>query len=173
MQRTICNCAWDCLCFFVWKDLRTVCLTCQVFCFVFLCFCFLLFVFVYLCSAWLQLRAVRSKIVCPDQIYCKWGRAPPRAPGILSPCIVLYFIKGVFCSVSGGEGDWLCNVRAHICHKYHKLYFWRKNCHVKKFLRNFEKFWEILPQFTRFHVEKIEPKKYICGEKWQIWGLFQ
>jgi len=39
-----------------------------------------------------------------------------------------------------------------------------KNCHVEKFwkimgnfreiLGNFEKFWEILPQFTRFHVEK-------------------
>ena len=41
----------------------------------------------------------------------------------------------------------LVKSRAHICHKYHKLYLWRKNCHV-------EKFWEILPQFTRFHVEK-------------------
>ena len=60
--------------------------------------------------------------------------------------------------------------RAHICHKYHKLYLWRKNCHVEKFgeilgiletfweiLGNFEKFWKILgdlPQFTPFHVEK-------------------
>ena len=60
--------------------------------------------------------------------------------------------------------------RAHICHKYHKLYLLRKNCHVEKFwenlgyfgkfgeiLGNFEKFgnvWEVLPQFTRFHVEK-------------------
>ena len=73
----------------------------------FLCFCFLLFVFVYLCSVWPNngLIAIESgalKIVCPDQIYCKWGRAPPRAPGILSPCIVLYFIKCVFCSGSGG-----------------------------------------------------------------------
>ena len=51
------------------------------------------------------------KIVCPDQIYCKWGRAPPRAPGILSPLpLILYFIKCVFCSGSGGEGDGLCNV---------------------------------------------------------------
>ena len=32
-------------------------------------------------------------------------------------------------------------------------YICGKNCHA-------EKFWEILPQFTRFHVE---PKKYICG----------
>ena len=32
-------------------------------------------------------------------------------------------------------------------------------------LGQFEKFWEILPQFTRYHVEKIEPKKYIGGEK--------
>ena len=41
-----------------------------------------------------------------------------------------------------------------------------------------EKFWEILRNFGRFchnlHAfmwRKIEPKKYICGEKWQIWGL--
>ena len=33
------------------------------------------------------------------------------------------------------------------------------------FWRNIGKSWEILPQFTRFHVKKIEPKKYICGEK--------
>ena len=41
-------------------------------------------------------------------------------------------------------------LRAHICHKYRKLYLWRKNCHV-------EKFWEILrnlEKFMRFHVEK-------------------
>ena len=64
--------------------------------------------------------------------------------------------------------------RAHICHKYHKLYLWRKNCHAEKYwenvgnfgklwrnfgkcweiLRNFGKFWEILPQFMHFHVEK-------------------
>ena len=27
----------------------------------------------------------------------------------------------------------LITTRAHICHKYHKLYLWRKNCHVEKF----------------------------------------
>ena len=111
-------------------------------------FCVSVFLFspVCVCLLVFGLIAIESsglKIVCPDQIYCKWGRAPPRAPGILSPCIVLYFIKCVFCSVSGGEGDWLCNVRAHICHKYHKLNLWRKNCHV-------EKFWDILGNFGKF-----------------------
>ena len=55
--------------------------------------------------------------------------------------------------------------RAHICHKYHKLYLWRKNCHV-------EKFWEMLRNFGRFCHNlrafiwrKIEPKKYTCREK--------
>ena len=37
--------------------------------------------------------------------------------------------------------------RAHICHKYHKLYLWRKNCHVEKFWEILEKFWEILGDF--------------------------
>ena len=60
-----------------------------------------------------------------------------------------------------------------------------KNCHVEKFWeilekfwRNFGKFWEILENFRRFchnlrtfTWRKIEPKKNICGEKWQIWGL--
>ena len=61
--------------------------------------------------------------------------------------------------------------RPDIWHEYQELYSWRKNCHV-------EKFWEILRNFGRFchnlHAfmwRKIEPKKYICGEKWQIWGL--
>ena len=31
--------------------------------------------------------------------------------------------------------------RAHICHGYHGLYPWRKNCHM-------EKFWEILVHFV-------------------------
>ena len=67
------------------------------------------------CSLEFGLIAIESssalKTVCPDQIYCKWGRAPPRAPGILSLLpLILYFIKCVFCSGSGGEGDGLCNV---------------------------------------------------------------
>ena len=53
----------------------------QYFVFLFSPFC--------VCSLVFGLIAIESsgalKIVCPDQIYCKWGRAPPRAPGILSP----------------------------------------------------------------------------------------
>ena len=72
--------------------------------------------------------------------------------------------------------------RAHICHKYHKLYLWRKNCHVEKFweilekfweiLGNFEKFWEILPQFTHFHVEKNwaqEVHLWRKNDKYEVW----
>ena len=70
-------------------------------------FCVSVFLFspVCVCLPVFGLIAIESsalKIVCPDQIYCKWGRAPPRAPGILSPPLKLYFIKCVFCSGSGG-----------------------------------------------------------------------
>ena len=78
--------------------------------------CVSVFLFSPVCVSFLVFRLIATessalKIVCPDQIYCKWGRAPPRAPGILSPLpLILYFIKCVFCSGSGGEGDGLCNV---------------------------------------------------------------
>ena len=62
--------------------------------------------------------------------------------------------------------------RANICHKYHKLYLWRKNFHVEIFWEILEQFWEILENFRRFFYNlrafmwrKIEPKMYICGEK--------
>ena len=57
-------------------------------------------------------------------------------------------------SQHGKNKDEVIKSRAHICHKYHKLYLWRKNCHVEKFWKKIGKFWEILPQFTRFHLEK-------------------
>ena len=38
--------------------------------------------------------------------------------------------------------------------KYHKLYFVEKKLSCGEIMGNFENFWEILPQFTRFHVEK-------------------
>ena len=53
----------------------------------------------------------------------------------------------------------LITTRAHICHKYHKLYLWRKIVIWRKFgeilgiFRHFGKFSEILPHFTRFLVE--------------------
>ena len=37
-------------------------------------------------------------------------------------------------------------IRAHICHKYHKLYLWKKIV----MWRNFGKFWEILRNFGKF-----------------------
>ena len=65
--------------------------------------------------------------------------------------------------------------RAHICHKYHKLYLWGKKFHVEKFweiLRNFWKFLEILPQFTRFRMEKNWAQKVHLGiknDKYVVW----
>ena len=77
-----------------------------------------------------------------------------------SSCTIIIFIKPRFYSC---PALWvlhpLCQLlsklsvnRAHICHKYHILYLWRKNCHVCHNLRAF--MWR-----------KMEAKKYNCGEK--------
>ena len=39
------------------------------------------------------------------------------------------------------------DLRAHICHKYHKLYLWRKNFHVEKFqlsIQNLNNLWSFI-----------------------------
>ena len=53
--------------------------------------------------------------------------------------------------------------RAHICHEYQYIRGEKLSC--GEILGNFGKFGEILPQFTRFHVEKNSAQKYICGKK--------
>ena len=35
--------------------------------------------------------------------------------------------------LDGGQNRKVGRHRAHICHEYHELYSWRKNCHVEKF----------------------------------------
>ena len=73
---------------------------------------------------------------------------------------------------------WRC--RAHICHEYHELYSWRKNCHVEKYreiLGNFEKFWDISGNFATIYElscgETLIPKVHLWRKKWQIWGLWR
>ena len=56
-------------------------------------------------------------------------------------------------------------LRAHICHEYHELYWWRKNCHVEKFWRNFGKFWENLGDFATIYALS-------CGEKFSTKSTF-
>ena len=44
-------------------------------------------------------------------------------------------------------------VRAHICHKYHKLYLWRKICHVEKFqisVKNLNNLWSFIEIYAVF-----------------------
>ena len=71
--------------------------------------------------------------------------------------------------ISGWRESW---GRAHICQKYHKLYLWRKNCHVEKFwgnMGNFGRFCHNLRALSRG--EKLSPKSTFVEKKWQIWGL--
>ena len=88
-------------------------------------------------------------------------------------CIAIKYCQHIFEKKSD-----CTETRAHICREYHELYSWGKNCHVEKFQLSMydivgklkicphvEKFWENLPQFTRFYVEKNWTQKYICGEK--------
>ena len=71
----------------------------------------------------------------------------------------------------------LC-IRAHICHKYHKLYLWRKklSCgEIWSFYKEFEQFMEFYQSLCRFCSKsmwrKICVEKICVEKKWQIWGL--
>ena len=74
--------------------------------------------------------------------------------------------------------NWFCpnalwlGPRAHICHRYHRLYPWRKNCHVEKFglsIKKFEQFMEFYQSLCRFCSKSVWRK--ICVEKkWQLRG---
>ena len=68
--------------------------------------------------------------------------------------------------------------RAHICHGYHRLYPWRKNCRVEKFalsIKKFEQFMEFYQSLCRFCSKSLWRKicvaKISVEKKWQIWGL--
>ena len=61
---------------------------------------------------------------------------------------------------------WLWASRAHICHKYHKLYLWRKNCHVGVF---WKKNWEFLRDFATIYalscLGTLSPKSIFVEKK--------
>ena len=57
-------------------------------------------------------------------------------------------------------------VRAHICHKYHELYSWRKYCHVEKFglsIKNLNNLWSFIEVYAVF-VQNLCGEN-LCGEK--------
>ena len=60
-----------------------------------------------------------------------------------------------------GEGD---ETRPHICHIYHRLYLWRKFCHVEKFqisVKNLNNLWSFIKIYAVFVLN-------LCGEKY-VW----
>ena len=51
--------------------------------------------------------------------------------------------------------------RAHICHEYHELYLWKKNCNVEKFqlsIQNLNNLWSFIEVYAVFVPN-------LCGEK--------
>ena len=80
----------------------------------------------------------------------EWKSLSDASPIIICPCD----------SLSGGPSDlkmphmgteliFVTNITNYICGE--KIVMWRN---FGEILRNFGKFWEVLPQSTRFHVEK-------------------
>ena len=61
--------------------------------------------------------------------------------------------------------------RAHICHKYHELYSWRKYCHVEKFglsIKNLNNLWSFIEIYAIFVLNLCGEKSMwenLCGEK--------
>ena len=54
--------------------------------------------------------------------------------------------------------------RPHICHRYHRLYLWRKICHVEKFqisVKNLNNLWSFIEIYAVFVLN-------LCGEK-SVW----
>ena len=53
--------------------------------------------------------------------------------------------------------------RAHICHKYHQIYLWRKNCHVEKFqlsIQNLNNLWSFIEVYAVF-VPNLREEKFV------------
>ena len=56
--------------------------------------------------------------------------------------------------------------RPHICHKYHKLYLWRKICHVEKFqisVKNLNNLWSFIEIYAVCVLNLCGEN--LCGEK--------
>ena len=137
--------------------------------------CFLLWFFCCICLYLLYSPTAQGSVA---------SAPPPTAPPIAPPPAaaagersrVIVFVRGGnhhhYHSPVSRETSFpletLCRIRPDICHEYHKLYSWRKNCHV-------EKFWEILPQFTRFHVEVNWAQKihlWRKNDRYEVWEIF-
>ena len=68
--------------------------------------------------------------------------------------------------------------RAHICHRYHGFYPWRKNCHVEKFqlsIQNLNNLWSFIEVYAVFvpnlREEKSVRRKYVWrkNDKYKVW----
>ena len=102
--------------------------------------CFLLWFFCCICLYLLYSPTAQGSVA---------SAAPPTAPPIAPPPAaaagersrVIVFVRGGnhhhYHSPVSRETSFpletLCRIRPDICHEYHKLYSWRKNCHVEKF----------------------------------------
>ena len=56
--------------------------------------------------------------------------------------------------------------RAHICHRYHILYPWRKICHVEKFqisLKNLNNLWSFIEIYAVFYLN-LRGEKSVCSK---------
>ena len=57
-------------------------------------------------------------------------------------------------------------LRPHICHRYHRLYLWRKICHVEKFqisVKNLNNLWSVIVIYAVFVLNLCGEN--LCGEK--------
>ena len=57
--------------------------------------------------------------------------------------------------------------RPRICHRYHRLYLWRKFCHVEKFqisVKNLNNLWHFIKIYAVFVLN-------LCGEK-SVWRKY-
>ena len=60
---------------------------------------------------------------------------------------------------------WQWSSRPHICYRYHRLYPWRKICHVEKFqisVKNLNNLWSFIEIYAVFVLN-------LCGEK-SVWA---
>ena len=74
--------------------------------------------------------------------------------------------------------------RPHICHRYHRLYLWRKICHVEKFqisVKNLNNLWSFIEIYAVFVLnlcgEKLSPKAKVYvwrkNDKYEVCAHFK
>ena len=111
-----------------------------------------------------------SKVGKLDQVYCAWlikWAVKRKNIQLAELCLLRWWIIN-------GTGSVVSICRAHICHEYHELYTWRKNCHVEKFglfIKNLYKLSKFMSFLFQIYVEKNLRGEICVEKKWQIWGL--